>query len=276
MSQEGGGQAQPRVLAGHTGRHQDSLPDQRPREPRQPNCAEKVQPRRRIVSLEYWKTVAENAKKPKHFRVEDRVKSNQADGDILRDEEGTIVRWLWKDNEGSGALVRFDSGSLELMERPGDIDLAYATTIHKGQGGEFLNVLVVLCNIPVSQSSESVYTGISRAKQWCALLYPNEKILKLARTRRLERWTKLRAYLNKRSVDLKNFLIILFFSFEVKRERTTFDSFPTVHSSSGSYVLMFFTTHWYWLWTSFFGCGVWVPSPFERLSGHCRCQFSRM
>ena len=152
--------------------------------------------------FEYWKTVAENAKKPKHFRVGDRVKSNQADGDILRDEEGTIVRWLWKDNEGrSGALVRFDSGSLELMERPGDIDLAYATTIHKGQGGEFLNVLVVLCNIPVSQSSESVYTGISRAKQWCALLYPNEKILKLARTRRLERWTKLRAYLNKRSVD---------------------------------------------------------------------------
>lgn len=67
-------------------------------------------------------------------------------------DEGTIVDW-----EDNGAVVVFDGGSRKWIEKPQHLDLAYATTIHKSQGGEFSNVFVVLSKY-MPQCLESVYT----------------------------------------------------------------------------------------------------------------------
>ena len=145
----------------------------------------------------YWEKVAE--KKRQVFRKGDRVKLVEPQKDAIYlhpGDEGTIVDW-----EDNGAVVVFDGGSRKWIEKPQHIDLAYATTIHKSQGGEFSNVFVVLSKY-MPQCLESVYTGITRAKDRCVLFYPTQTVLMKARTNRLKRRTKLRHHLNKRSREV--------------------------------------------------------------------------
>lgn len=69
-------------------------------------------------------------------------------------------------------------------------ELAYAMTVHKSQGSEFENVMVVLPddqNHPLL-NRQIVYTGITRAKKR-AVIVGTEEALKVALTRKLERDT---------------------------------------------------------------------------------------
>jgi exodeoxyribonuclease V alpha subunit len=69
-------------------------------------------------------------------------------------------------------------------------ELAYAMTVHKSQGSEFENVMVVLPddeNHPLL-NRQIVYTGITRAKKR-AVIVGTEDALKAALSRKIERDT---------------------------------------------------------------------------------------
>jgi exodeoxyribonuclease V alpha subunit len=71
-------------------------------------------------------------------------------------------------------------------------DTAYAMTIHKSQGSEFDDVLMVLPenDVPVL-TRELVYTGITRARQNLSILSP-ESAIRLAVSRQIQRTSGLR------------------------------------------------------------------------------------
>ena len=147
-----------------------------------------------ICPFPYWQAVAKETKC--YFRIGDRVQVREKHGDfLLSGDEGTILDWV-----DDGAEIKFDNGYQGVLEKPQQIALSYASTIHKSQGAEFSNIFVVLSHRMICQCLESIYTGITRSKDRCLLFYPNQDILKKARTNRLNRRTKLRQYLNKRSI----------------------------------------------------------------------------
>ena len=55
-----------------------------------------------------------------------------------------------------------------------NIELGYATTVHKTQGSEFKSVIVVMDNNSyIMQNCELLYTAITRAKEYCIVISPN-------------------------------------------------------------------------------------------------------
>ncbi len=64
-----------------------------------------------------------------------------------------------------------------------DIALAYAITIHKSQGSEFRDLLMVMAREPESMLQRNLlYTGITRAKKTCTIITESGAIAKAART----------------------------------------------------------------------------------------------
>lgn len=81
------------------------------------------------------------------------------------------------------------------LQRLPDAEPAWAMTVHKSQGSEFAEVLLVLpaADSPVA-TLELVYTGITRAKQRVTL-WTDEAMLRAAIGRRAERMSGLRDHL---------------------------------------------------------------------------------
>ena len=80
---------------------------------------------------------------------------------------------------------------LPLVRLP-EWEKAYSMTVHKSQGSEFDEVLLILPDYDVPLlTRELVYTGVTRAKHRVEL-WANETLLKLATRRRTERNTGLR------------------------------------------------------------------------------------
>ena len=111
----------------------------------------------------------------------------------------TRERNLW--NGDVGVTVRGPNGMTVLFPRGDKVavcpvgllpehELAYAMTVHKSQGSEFENVLVVLPNDVKHPllNSQIVYTGITRAKKR-AVLVGIEAALDMALERKIERDT---------------------------------------------------------------------------------------
>ena len=68
---------------------------------------------------------------------------------------------------------------------------AFALTVHKSQGSEFDDVLLVLPERSVRVSSrELLYTGITRARR-ALTLWAGEEVLAEAIARRAQRWSSL-------------------------------------------------------------------------------------
>ncbi|CAK0762159.1 exodeoxyribonuclease V alpha subunit [Gammaproteobacteria bacterium] len=85
---------------------------------------------------------------------------------------------------------RLPDGSIRWVSRirlP-EIETAYAMTVHKSQGSEFSDVLLVLPeqDNPVL-TRELIYTGITRAREQLYVFLANSKILELSITRRVQR-----------------------------------------------------------------------------------------
>ena len=111
----------------------------------------------------------------------------------------TPTRRLWNGDVGvtvegrSGMVVMFPRGDKVVSCPVGllpEHELAYAMTVHKSQGSEFENVMVVLPddeNHPLL-NRQIVYTGITRAKKR-AVIVGTDKALKAALERKLERDT---------------------------------------------------------------------------------------
>jgi len=75
-------------------------------------------------------------------------------------------------------------------------ETVYAMTIHKSQGSEFENVLILLPN-PISPvlSRELIYTGMTRAKQSVSV-WGNEQVFKQAILQKISRSSGLREQLS--------------------------------------------------------------------------------
>ena len=98
------------------------------------------------------------------------------------DEKGTLRAWF-----------SLSDGSLEplALSRLPEHDTAYATTIHKAQGSEFAEVLMIL---PPEDnrvlSRELIYTGITRARKKLTL-YGESGLLADCVSRRVIRYSGL-------------------------------------------------------------------------------------
>ena len=90
-----------------------------------------------------------------------------------------------------GMGVLFPRGAATVCCPVGELpehELAYAITVHKSQGSEFENVLVVLpadVRNPLL-SRPLVYTGVTRARMRAAILGPQE-VLKTSLAREMKR-----------------------------------------------------------------------------------------
>lgn len=103
------------------------------------------------------------------FRINDRViqMKNNVPKDIYNGDMG-VIKSIVKDETGSIlATIRFGDRDVEFERADFEnLDLAYATTIHKSQGSEFPIVI-----IPISKSHSyflqrnTLYTGVTRAKK---------------------------------------------------------------------------------------------------------------
>ncbi len=93
-------------------------------------------------------------------------------GIIRKDENGKPLAWFY-DNESPNKLKSIQPGIIQNMET------VFAMTIHKSQGSEFDNVMVVL---PANEdnkilSRELLYTGVTRAKSTVCIQSSKESLL---------------------------------------------------------------------------------------------------
>lgn len=102
------------------------------------------------------------------FREGDRIVQTKNQGEISNGDTG-VVRAIHKNEEGEiTALLDFGDGrTVEYDERDmAHIQLAYALTIHKSQGGEYsVVILPMLPGFYKLLSRNLVYTAITRAKK---------------------------------------------------------------------------------------------------------------
>jgi exodeoxyribonuclease V alpha subunit len=103
------------------------------------------------------------------------------------------VGLVWVDADGN-ARVWFDTDSGPRAWLPAALpahESAFALTVHKSQGSEFDDVLLVLPEKSVRVASrELLYTGITRARR-SLTLWANENVLADAIARRAQRWSGL-------------------------------------------------------------------------------------
>lgn len=105
------------------------------------------------------------------------------------------------DASGEGRLrVYFQSGervSSVLPTRLAHIETAYAMTVHKVQGSEFVHTALVL---PAKSNAivvrELIYTGITRARQWFTLLTLDAQQLVDGVGRQTKRVSGLRGFID--------------------------------------------------------------------------------
>lgn len=128
------------------------------------------------------------AAKGRRFCVGDRVLQmrNDYERNVFNGDIGLVTdfdeTFLTVDFDGAAKRYkRFDAAALQL---------AYAMTIHKSQGGEFPAVL-----IPVFDSRmltrNLLYTAITRARDLCVLVGRPDAIRRAVRTPATKRWTRL-------------------------------------------------------------------------------------
>jgi len=106
---------------------------------------------------------------------------------------GDIGIILWNENNELLAYFPSPDGQIRhfLPNRLPAHETVYAMTIHKSQGSEFKNILLLLPehDSPVL-TRELIYTGMTRAKQTLHI-WGNEKVFKTALTQRIQRLSGL-------------------------------------------------------------------------------------
>ena len=113
------------------------------------------------------------------YRKGDRVmqiKNNYQKG-VFNGDVGTVTS-----ADGDSIYVMFDDGETAQhygSEELGELDLAYATTIHKSQGSEYDIVVIVLMNSAgIMLQRNLLYTAVTRAKSVCLIVGQKDAIYK--------------------------------------------------------------------------------------------------
>ena len=110
------------------------------------------------------------------FREGDRVMQVKNNYDLFWENPETGERDLGVFNGDIGVVAAVDPGGVtvsfdgRLVAYPtsllGELELAYAVTVHKAQGSEYRGVVLALCDVPPSLLTRGVlYTAITRARE---------------------------------------------------------------------------------------------------------------
>lgn len=124
----------------------------------------------------------------RRFCVGDRVMQtrNDYERNVFNGDIGTVTVF-----DDKTIVVDFD-GAAKTYERfhARALQLAYAMTIHKSQGGEFPAVIIPV--FPTRMwTANLLYTAVTRAQRLCILVGRPEEISRAVRTGSAKRWTRL-------------------------------------------------------------------------------------
>ena len=149
----------------------------------------------------------ERAYGPYIFRQGDRVMQVKNNYDLFWEDEATGERDLGVFNGDIGTITEVSAGGVRvsfegrLVDYPpellGELEPAYAVTVHKAQGSEYRAVILALADVPPSLLARGVlYTAITRARELFIVVGSDELLAKMtANDRQQRRYTALRTRL---------------------------------------------------------------------------------
>ncbi len=149
----------------------------------------------------------ERAFGPYIFREGDRVMQVKNNYDLFWEDPETGAKDLGVFNGDIGTILAVDAGGItvsfdgRLVEYPpemlGELEPAYAVTVHKAQGSEYRAVILALSDVPPSLLARGVlYTAITRARELFILVGSGELIAQMvANNRQARRYSALRTRL---------------------------------------------------------------------------------
>lgn len=143
------------------------------------------------------------------FREGDRVMQVRNNYDVMwRDKGGTgsgmgifngdIGRVEQVDSREGTVSVDFDGRMVEYTpDMLGELESAYAVTVHKAQGSEYRAVILAVCDgAPMLLARGVLYTAITRARELFIIVGDDEKVAQMvANNRQQRRYSGLRARL---------------------------------------------------------------------------------
>ena len=130
------------------------------------------------------------------FRLGDKVMQTKNREEVSNGDIG-YIRKIEQDDDGFVVEVDFHDDrvvSYEDSESLSHLDLAYATTIHKSQGGQYDSVLLSIQNLHGRMLKRPlIYTGLTRAKRRALIVGDEEAVRQAIRTTDTERRNTLLA-----------------------------------------------------------------------------------
>lgn len=130
------------------------------------------------------------------FRLGDKVMQTKNREEASNGDIGYIHK-IERDEDGFLAEVDFHDGrvvSYEDSESLSHLELAYATTIHKSQGGQYDSVLLSIQNLHGRMLKRPlVYTGLTRAKRRVLIVGEEQAVVRAIQTTDTERRNTLLA-----------------------------------------------------------------------------------
>jgi exodeoxyribonuclease V alpha subunit len=121
---------------------------------------------------------------------------SQTGAGIFNGEIGVILEI---DLKGSFLIVRYDDRIAEYpFDALGEIEPAYALTVHKAQGSEYKAVVLAVMPGPRRLMTRRVlYTAITRARDWLIMVGQDEIVAAMTgNDKRLRRYSGLRELLS--------------------------------------------------------------------------------
>ena len=144
---------------------------------------------------------------PYVFREGDRVMQVKNNYDLFWENPETGERDLGVFNGDIGVILAVEPGGVtvsydgRLAAYPtqllGELELAYAVTVHKAQGSEYRGVVLAACGVPASLCTRGVlYTAITRARELFVAVGSGELLTQMtANDRQARRYCALRTRL---------------------------------------------------------------------------------
>ncbi len=149
----------------------------------------------------------ERAFGPYIFREGDRVMQVKNNYDLFWEDPDTGEKDLGVFNGDIGTILEVDAGGITVSfdgrlvayppELLGELEPAYAVTVHKAQGSEYRAVILALSDVPPSLLARGVlYTAITRARELFILVGDGELMARMvANDRQTKRYSALRTRL---------------------------------------------------------------------------------
>lgn len=114
------------------------------------------------------------------FRVNDKVIQTKNKDGVNNGDMGIIKSIYTNEDKEKHAIIEFSDGIVKdySLQELDIIDLAYSTTIHKSQGGEFSTVIIPLMkSFYIMLKRNLIYTAITRAKKKVVLIGQKQALM---------------------------------------------------------------------------------------------------